>query len=627
MPTSLPIRFRIIVIVGLVTPLLAGAAWCAVAPMSAAHSRPHVAITTNGQPTGSACERVATALTRGSNFVWVRDRPDEAARGLSDGQLLAQVAIPAALSFGTGSVGDGSIVVTQGHRGVDAATFAELVRQVSAATSMVWADDLAGALGRARNDLDTAQASATMVAASGAAANEQFNDLFEQVAEMLLRAEPMVVRAQAMLKTVSGINDAMQSIADSLGSFAASLHGVNLTIGDVQGGLDMAGQDVDMASQALVDTATLRAQVGPAVTPAVESLRANGSLDLQRLAHELDVVLFLIGGPGEGQARGLLAAGRTSTQELGGLLKDLSGMLGAPVDASTQLSRVLDLSQSQLHRLQASLADGQRTIKAVASQVLQGKQQLPTVRADIATKLNRFQEITQQLTQSLVTTRQALTGAAPHAEMITLSGAAAQTGHAAEDLVQAVLVVLIGAVGNAVGFSFLARRFPWRLPLAAAGAVVVGLGAAGAAIVGQSVGGPVFGLLTLAGAASSTLAAAVLRFVGEAAGSTALICVLAVTAWAGGRTDGAVRLLPSSYAIDGLESVMSTGRGSAIMLAIGVMSGMALGSIASCAFAQWRYGWPNPGQLGPGGIDDLDDDSGPLQPDRCGETTGVKRDS
>lgn len=628
MPTALPIRVRIIVIVAIVAPLLTGAAWCALAPKRSAAPRPQVAITTDDHTAGSPADRLVVALMRGTHFSWVKDRPDQAARGLSDGRLLAQVSVPGTPNFGSGTTGNDRIVVTPGHRGLDALTFAELIRQVSAAASEVWADELAGALGHARNDVDTAQASATMLAASGAAANDQFSDLFAQVAQMLLQAEPTVLRAQAMLKTMSGINNAMQSIGDSLGRYAASLRGVDLTVGDVQGGLDAAQQGVDLASRTMVDTAPLRAQVGPAVAPAVDSLRANGSPDLMRLAHELDIVLFLIGGPGEAQAQGLLAAGRTSTADLGGLLTDLSGMLGSPVDASTQVSHVLDLGQHQLRSLQASLADGQRTMKSVADQVLRGKQQLPAMRADVATKLKRFQEITQQLTQSLVTTRETLTSAAPQTgDTIALSSTTTESGWAPEYVVHTVLLVLIGAVGNALGFGFLARRCPWWLALAAAGAIVVGLGAAGTAVLGDGLSAPTVGLLMLAAAAFSALAAALIGSLGETLGSIALMGVLAATAWAGGRTDGAGRLLPSSYAIDGLARLTSTDtdRGAAIVLAITVISGLACASIGSCSFLQRRDGPRRRGHPQPRDTHDTDQHSDLIQPGVDAKATVAER--
>jgi hypothetical protein len=629
MSTVLPIRVRIIVIAAIVTPLLAGAAWCALVPTRSASPRPQVAITIDDYAVGSAADRLVVALMRGTNFSWVKERPDQAARRLSDGRLLAQVAVPARPNFVSGTTANDRIVVTPGRRGFDAMTFAELIRQVSAAASEVWADELAGVLGHARNDVDTAQASATMLAASGAAANDQFSDLFAQVAQMLLQAEPLVQRAQAMLKTMSGINNAMQSIGDSLGRYAASLRGVDLTVGDVQGGLDAAQQDVDLASRTMVETAPLRAQVGPAVAPAIDSLRANGSPDLVRLARELDIVLFLIGGPGEAQARGLLAAGRTSTEDLGGLLSDLSGLLGSPVDASTQVSHVLDLGQNQLRSLQASLADGQRTMKSVADQVLRGEQQLPAMRADVANKLKRFQEITQQLTQSLVTTRQTLTGAAPQTgDTIALSGATSESGWVPEDVVHTVLLVLIGAVGNALGFSFLARRCAWWLALAAAGAIVVGLGAVGTAVLGEGLSTPAFGLLVLAAAAFSALAAAFLRSAGETVGSIALIGVLAVTAWAGGHTDGAGRLLPSSYAIDGLARLTSTDANGAGVLvgAICVMSGLVFASIGSCSFLQWRYGPRRLGHVKPRDTEVTDQRSASVQPGVDAKSAVAERD-
>jgi hypothetical protein len=600
MPSSEPGRIRrAVLLLVLLLPLLAGAIYVGIKPGfdSTSHT-PRVAIVA---PDTAAGDKLASDLASTPNFRWQTDTADSAAKRLSNGSLLAVVTIPEKFGSTDADPAARQVTVVPGRHDLDAATYAGLVQDVSAGASKIGVSDLLVGVAKAQGNLADAQFTATIIRAGVGVAGDAVDGAFGSVDALVKQAGPVLANATSMLSQIQQINGTVNQVGDMLTTAGASLHGVNLTLGDIQNGASAVGDGANSTAQTLRATAPIRAELRSVITPIAAALSAIPGT--QQMSTQLNSLLNAVGGPADPQAIAGLQDVHQGTALIVGELNNLSALLGAKVDAHTQLSDVLTLGANRLRALGAFLRQGQQTISQVVGQVSGAAGQLPSMETSIKSQLAQFKTVTNQLSTSLNESSGALpqTGQADNTAgtisnaVQVADGSAVPGGLSADSVARAVLVLLVGALLIALGRAWAAQRLTRRGGAIATTAACV-VGALAAAGIGLAVLGSVpradsaFIVLVVAALALSALAIALLRILGDKAGLITWIVLIGAgimlsTGLHGERNPVArfvARLLPGSYATTGLGDAAAYGIGSDVALPLVVLA--VLGILALAAF-------------------------------------------
>jgi hypothetical protein len=601
---------RAVLLLIMALPLLAGAIYVGVKPGFDSTARtPRVAIVTpDGASDTAAGSRLASDLTNSPDFRWQNDTADSAAKRLANGSLLAVVTIPA--KFGStdaaASVAARQVTVVPGRRDLDAATYAALVQDVSASAGKIGVNDLLVGVSKAQGDLSDARFTATVIHAAVGAAGDAVNGAFGSVDALVKQAGPVLANATSMLSQIQQINGTVNQVGDLLTTAGASLHGVNLTLGDIQNGAAAVGDGANSTAQTLRATAPIRAEVRAVISPVAAALATIPGT--QQMSGQLDTLLNLVSSPtGGDQAVAGLQGVNTGAHLIVAQLNDLSGLLGAKVDAHTQLADVLTLGANRLRALGAFLTQGQQTISQVVGQVSGAAGQLPGMESSLKSQLNQFKAITNQLSTSLNQSSAALphttgnqanntAGAISNTVQLADSGAV-PGGLSADSVARAVLVLLVAALLIALARTWVLERLGRDGSIAATAAVTTGsivLALAGAGI-GLAVLGSVpradsaFVMLALGALALTALAVAVLRLLGDKAGLITWVALIGAgivfSSGLHGQHNPAARfvarLLPGSYATTGLGDAAAFGIGGSLALPLTVLTAVGLLALAA----------------------------------------------
>jgi uncharacterized phage infection (PIP) family protein YhgE len=608
MPSSEPNRIRrAVLLLVLLLPLLAGAIYVGIKPGFDSTSRtPRVAIVA---PDTAAGGKLASDLAGTPNFRWQTDTADSAAKRLSNGSLLAVVTIPEKFGSTDTDTAARRVTVVPGRHDLDAATYAALVQDVSAGASKIGVSDLLVGVAKAQGDLANAQFTATVINAGVGVAGDAVDGAFGSVDALVKQAGPVLANATSMLSQIQQINGTVTQVGDMLTTAGTSLHGVNLTLGDIQNGASAVGDGANATAQTLRATAPVRAELRAVITPIAGALSAIPGT--QQMSTQLDSLLNVVGGPADPQTIAGLQDVHQGTQLIVGELNNLSALLGAKVDAHTQLADVLTLGANRLRALGAFLQQGQQTISQVVGQVSGAAGQLPSTETNIKSQLAQFKAVTNQLSTSLNEGSGALShtgqtgdtaGTISNAVQVT-DGGPVPGGLSADSVARAVLVLLVGALLIALGRAWAAQRLTRRGGAIATTAASV-VGALATAGIGLAVLGSVpradsaFVVLVVAALALSALAIALLRILGDKAGLITWVVLIGagivLSAGLHGERNPVARfiarLLPGSYATTGLGDAAAYGIGSDVVLPLTVLT--VLGILALAAFGLVRAGQP-----------------------------------
>lgn len=599
------LRFRAVLLLVLVLPLIGGAVYAGIKPkFDRTDTMPKVAlVVADGLPANAPASRLAASLSGSQDYDWQSGTADQVAKGLSDGSLLAAVTIPAA--FGNSASSDNPdsrrVTVMPGRTQLDAGTYAALVQEVSAAAAKLGVNDLLVAISKAKTNLDNAQFTAGVIKAAAGQAGDALQGAFGSVDKLVAQATPMLSQAQSMLATIQQISGTVDKVASMLSAAGEGLRGLNLTVADLQNGANAVSHGADATASAVYATGPLRAQVRGIVQPIADALRASGIADAQKMADQLASLITLVGGQSDAQATAGLTGIHNGAALASAQLNDMSELLNAKVDAHTKLSDVLLLGANRLRELTVFMSQGKDTINQVVGQVSGATGQIPAMKANIQKQLDQFKAVTAQLSNSLVAGNSALPqGGDATASAVgdpLLLGNTTTDSPVSDKVMRAVLVLLIGALLIALVRPWVSTRVPTSAGRAAAivPEVVTAVFALGLAAVDLPVLGSVprldaaFALLALSSLALVALAVAMLRLLGDKIGIVSWVCIIGAAAiFSGGLHAGhgaAVstihRLLPSSYAATGLSDAATSGINSGLLLPIAVLAALGIAAVAA----------------------------------------------
>ncbi|MEU7137878.1 hypothetical protein ABZ942_00360 [Nocardia sp. NPDC046473] len=607
------LRVRLVLLAVLLLPLLGGAIAASFVPDSTAPDGGHrVAIVRQSTAAPAAASgTLTTALTATPGFDWQVVTATEAARRLSDRSVFAVVTIPDTFTTNSarpagssgrpaaGAPAGGQVQVVPSGNPTDP-DYARLERAVSGTAVRVGIEGLLVSVSQSRTNLNVAALTAAGLKAAAANADGTVNDVLNSVKQLLGQTDPLIDQAQSLITALRQYTAIIDELSGKLTTFADSMRGVTLTLGDLQHGVGTMHAGLASVDTMLRDTAAVRAELNNALWPIADVLRASGLPDGQRVGDQLTGLLTMVSGLDDPQTSARIDSLQVGTQLLDSQLRDLSGLLGRPVDAQTQLVDVLDLAVGRLTDIRAFLAQGDSTINQVMAQLNDAKQLMPTMEGQIRGQLEQLKAATTQLVVSLNSGVNGLpdtsAATANRLSQNNIAASAVDSRQPSADLLRATVTLLLGALVIALLQAVTADRLTSRgwLPRRAgtaswALAVVLSLGLAviPSHYVEHRHTLMLYGCAVVAVFAAVTMSAAVLRLFGRLGLAGLLTTIAAATTLdIGSHRDTApgLRLLPGSYVLTGLDSAGAAGTSSTLLLPVIVL--LACGG---CAIAVYLW--------------------------------------
>ncbi|NUS45573.1 MAG: hypothetical protein HOQ24_18010, partial [Mycobacteriaceae bacterium] len=440
---------RVLPLLILALPLLAGAVYAGVKPMFGVTDRvPTVAVVANPGNGTTPAAKMVSALTGNQDFDWLVTDADQAAAGMNDGSVLATVTVPDGFGKPGQDADSRRIAVVPGHTDLDAATYANLVRDVSASAAQVGVGDLLVGVSKARNGLADAQFTAGVIKTAANQAGDAFNNAFGTIDQLMAKAAPMLQSAQGMAATIRQLSGTVNDVSEKLALAATGLRGLNLTIGDIQNGANALGATADSTAQALTATGPLRTQLRTVLAPIAGALQMSGIPDAQKMATQITSLLDLVAGPSNPGVQ--LAGAADGARMLANQLNDLSGLVGARVTPTTKVSDVFTLGANRLRELGMFMTQGEKMLSEVVGQVGSATGQVPEMKGTIKTQLDQFKTVASQLVSQLNASAAAMprTSAPNAGAAVSDPVALDESGGNAigENVTRTVLVLLVGAL-------------------------------------------------------------------------------------------------------------------------------------------------------------------------------------